>query len=120
MGKKVLIVDDDDQDRKGMAIALGKAGYEEILFAETAKEGFQKAMELKPDIVLIDVVLQNVDGFDVCKQIRNEPGIHPKIIMITGHLDAINAQKARTSGANEIVEKTAGFKNIGKVIESLK
>ena len=62
--KKILIVDDEQQDRKSMAIALKKEGYVEISFAETAQEVIEKIESLKPDVILIDVVLREVDGFD--------------------------------------------------------
>ena len=119
MSKKILIIDDEGPDRKGMAIALARDGYNEILVADTGEAGVEIAKSFMPDVILIDVVLRSVDGFDVCKQIKAIEGMKAKIIMITGHLDAINAQKARTSGADEIIEKTVGFANISQTIEGL-
>ena|SRR3989338_8524832 len=116
MNYKILIIDDDEQDRKGMAVALGKEGFSEISFAENAQDGLTKALTERPDVVVIDVVLKSIDGFDVCTQIRADKTHPSKIIMITGHLDAINATKARVSGADEIIEKVQGFGNIGKTI----
>ena len=117
MSKKILIIDDVSQDRKGMAIALEKQGYHDIIFAETDQEGIEKAKSLKPYVILVDVVLRGVDGFDVCKEIKAIEGLEAKIIMITGHLDAIEAAKARTSEADEIIEKIPGYVNIGKTIQ---
>ncbi len=120
MNKKILIIDDNEQDRKGIAIALQKDGFTEIASAETGEEGITVAKTFKPDIVIIDVVLKTVDdGIDVCKKVKAIEDLTTKVIIITGHLEAIDADKARTSGASEIIEKVAGFSNIGKTIEGL-
>lgn len=116
---KILIIDDEEQDIKAIALALAKEGYTEISTAGGAEEGLEKARTFKPDAVLIDVVLGNTDGFDVCKQIGAIEGIAPKIIMVTGHLDAIDARKARISCANEIVEKGAGVENLARSIKNI-
>ena len=118
--KKILIIDDEEQDRKSMAVALQRAGYGEISTAASAKDGLEIAKTFKPDVVLVDIVLPNADGFDVCKEIKAIKGADAKVvIMITGHLDAIDANKARSSGADEIIEKTPGFENISPTISSL-
>jgi len=103
-----------------MSLALGKAGYSEIIVADAPDAGIQMAETFKPDIVIIDVVLnQESDGFDVCSKVKGIKGINAKIIMITGHLDAINAEKARKSCADEIIEKTVTFENIAETINKL-
>lgn len=120
MQNKILIIDDEGSDRKAMSVALSKAGYTEILVADSGEAGLQMAEAFNPDIIFIDVVLpETMDGFDVCRRIRGLKKINPKIIMITGHLDAINANKARSSGANEILEKTVSFDNLAKVIHDI-
>lgn len=117
---KILVIDDESADRKAIGIALEKDGYRELFFAETAQAGLELARLHKPEIIFIDVVLDHgVDGFDICIQLRKE-GFTSKIIMETGHLEAIIAQKARKSGANEIIEKRAGFKNLGETIANIK
>lgn len=117
MSKKIIIIDDNQQDRDAIAVALNREGFEDILFSELGQEGLEKVKANAPEIILIDVVLKNVDGFDICSKIRAIEGYDPKIIMVTGHLDAVDAEKARTSGANEIMEKTPGFKNLGEVVK---
>ena len=120
MLRKILIIDDEISDRKAMAIALEKDGFYNLFFAETAQQGLELARLQRPDVVVVDVVLdKGRDGFDVCIQLRKE-GIESKIIMVTGHLDAVNAKIARVSGANEIIEKTPAYKNLGATIKALK
>jgi DNA-binding response OmpR family regulator len=116
---KVLIIDDDERDIKAMKVALQKEGYEEILSAGTSEKGVEIAKSIKPDVMLIDVVLNQVNGFDLCKQLKAIKDMGSKIIIVTGHLDAINADKARSSGADEIVEKTPRFENMLRAIKNL-
>lgn len=118
--RKVLIIDDEEADRRAMEIVLKKIGCEDVVCTDSGENGIRIAKELKPELVIIDVVLRSVDGFDICKKIKKIEN-SPKVIMITGHLNAVNAQKARDSGADELFEKTPGFKNIGSaIIEVLK
>ena len=119
MGQKVLVIDDDEQDRKGIALALKREGYEEVLLAANEMEGLELVKTFQPDAVIIDVILAQQDGFDVCRAIKNSSPAQTKVIIITGHLEAIRAAKARVSGADEILEKTAGFKDIHRTIVRL-
>ena len=119
MTKKILIIDDEEHDRKAMSVVLEKEGYSDISCAETGRVGVEIAKSFKPDFIVIDVVLPDIDGFDVCKKIKNIKGFKAKIIMITGHLDAVNAKKARASGADELIEKIPGFGNIVQTIANI-
>jgi DNA-binding response OmpR family regulator len=116
---KILIIDDEWQDRKAMTLALKKEGYKHVETADTAERGIAMAKSFNPDIVVIDVVLSNADGFDVCKKFNRMKGLGAKIVMITGHLDAVNAEKARHSGADELLVKAPSFENIGKTIKAM-
>jgi DNA-binding response OmpR family regulator len=119
MDKKILIVDDEEQDRKGMAVALARAGLSQIAFADTGEKAVALAQEFRPDVTLVDVVIPPMDGFDVCRQIKALDGLNTIVIIITGHLEAVEVQKARTSGADEIIQKEPGFGNIIRTIERI-
>lgn len=120
MGKKVLIIDDNDQDRKIIERFVRRAGYEEVLTAETGKEGISKAVSEKPDLVIIDTMLPETDGFEVCKEIRkNRASDTPKIIIITGSIDAVDAVKARRAGADDYCVKTSDFSSLIEAIRQL-
>lgn len=115
---KILIIDDNAQDRKIMERFLNKAGFAKILFAEKGEEGIEKARSERPDLVIIDTLLPGIDGFEVCQQIRQIQGLSMlKIIIITGFIDAIDAVKAKRMGADDYCVKTSDF---APLIESLK
>mgnify|MGYP000995752472 CR=1 FL=1 len=119
---RILIIDDDELDRKGLVQALARQGYARISCAGNGAEGMQMMTQGDdpPRIVLVDLVLPGPDGFDICRQIRGLPGgARVKIILITGHLEAVDVARARVSGADEILEKRAGFRDVHVTIERL-
>ena len=68
--KKILIVDDDDEIRELLEFDVAQSGY----FVDTAKdglEGLNKALNNSYDLILLDVMMPKMNGFDVCKNIRN-------------------------------------------------
>ena len=71
---RVLLVEDDSHVRYATARLLEGAGYE-VSEAQTGNEGLRLAQEQKPDLVLLDVALPDIDGFEVCQRIKEEPAL---------------------------------------------
>ncbi|PIU40875.1 MAG: hypothetical protein COS99_08190 [Candidatus Omnitrophica bacterium CG07_land_8_20_14_0_80_42_15] len=108
MKVKILVIDDNEQDRKIITRFFTKANYGEIFTAESCKEGIERAESVNPDLVIIDTMLPDGEGFDVCRKIREKYGsAKPKIIVTTGSIDAIDAVKARKAGADDYCVKTS-------------
>lgn len=108
MAKKILIIDDNEQDKKIMKRFLNRAGYTEIDTAENGTEGIQKVGEAKPDLVILDTILPDMMGFEVCSRLReNYTSGALKIVMTTGAVDAVDALKARQAGADDYCVKTS-------------
>jgi len=111
MGKKILIIDDNEVDLIIVKRCLSEAGYAEIITAQDACEGIKKAKEEKPDLVISDTLLGSSNGFEVCAQIKNlysqTNQASPKIIIMTGFIDAVDAVKARKVGADDYCAKTS-------------
>ena len=108
MGKKILIIDDTDSDRKIVKRFLNKAGYDNVVTAETGEQGAALAASEGPDLVIIDTMMPGIDGFETCRQIREKHGREmPKIIVTTGAIDAVDAIKARKAGADDYCVKTS-------------
>lgn len=102
---KVLLVDDDDMLRKMMATLLTKQGLD-VLPAENGQSALDKLKTARPDVVLLDVMMPDMDGFSVCRQIRSDPSIsHIPIIMLTA-LDSVeNKVKGFEAGADDYIAK---------------
>lgn len=119
--KKILVIDDNEQDRRIIKRVLSKAGYENIILAETGEEGVEKAKTEKPDLVITDTLMPGIDGFEVCRKIREAHGQNkPKIIIITGTIDAVDAVGAKKAGADDYCAKTSDYTSLidaaGKLI----
>jgi len=101
----ILIVEDSLAGRNLLNAILKREGYR-IEFALTGGEALEKAFEQKPDLVLLDVMLPDMDGFEVCRMIRNNPytSLMP-VIMVTALDDRASKLKGLQSGADEFLSK---------------
>ncbi|MBU7319334.1 response regulator transcription factor [Paenibacillus oleatilyticus] len=70
INKKVLIIDDEEALLKLVATVLRKEGIEHVITATTAEDGFAQFQHKQPDLVLLDIMLPDGEGYDVCRQIR--------------------------------------------------
>jgi len=101
----ILIVEDSLAGRNLLIAILKREGYR-IEFASTGREALEKTFEIKPDLVLLDVMLPDMDGFEVCSMIRNNPytSLMP-VIMVTALDDRASKLKGLQSGADEFLSK---------------
>jgi DNA-binding response OmpR family regulator len=120
MKKRILVIEDNADDLLILERYLNKAGYDEIISAGNVNDGVKKAIDEKPDLVVTDTLLPDSNGFEVCRQIRQSFGAsEPKIIIITGSIDAVDAVKAREVGADDYCAKTANCANIIEAVKNL-
>ena len=115
---KVLIVDDDLNTRTALTDLMDEDGFNTIAAAD-GKEALDKAHKEKPDIVLMDIRLPKMDGYEACKQIKEMAGANPKVILYTAYVDAVNVTKAREVGADDFVGKTSDFSQMRDTINKL-
>ena len=102
----ILTVDDEEIIRNLIHSFLSKIGYSSIL-ASNGEDAIDSAAKEKPDIVLLDIKMPQMDGHSVCKRLRELPS-HSKtmgIIMITGYGSLDNKERAVVSGADDLMEK---------------
>lgn len=105
--KKILIVDDDLRHDKMMSYLLLSKGYEVdyCLSGRDALEKLRKGEE-KPDLIMMDIMMPQMDGFETFKEVRKEPGLKDTpIIMLTALSDPKNMEKATALGAADYIEK---------------
>lgn len=117
MSKRILIIDDNADDREILEINLRKQGFEDLVFAQNGSEGILAAGEKKPQIILLDTILPGMNGFDVCRKIREINGLEAKIVIMTGFIDAVDAEKARKAGADDYVVKTSDSALVLEVVK---
>jgi two-component system, OmpR family, alkaline phosphatase synthesis response regulator PhoP len=124
MSKKILIVDDNEVDLLILKRYLTRAGYGEIVSAGNVEEGIKKAELERPDLIILDTLLPDGNGFEICQTIREKYNqANPKIIIVTGSMDAVDAVKARKAGADDYCAKTSDcapiLEAVKKIIETL-
>jgi DNA-binding response OmpR family regulator/nitrogen-specific signal transduction histidine kinase len=108
-----LVADDDMSIRLSMSAALAKAGFT-VIEAENGLEAVASFLAERPDLVLLDVVMPEMDGFDACRAIRNLPGgSFAQVLMVTGHGDTDSIESAFKAGANDFVVKPLNLIMLG-------
>ena len=120
MDKKILIIDDNEDDILIFKRYLMRAGYDRIVTATNAVEGVRKAIEEKPNLIILDTLLPGSTGFEICQQIRNARGMEAvKIIITTGSIDAVDATRARRAGADDYCAKTSDCVPLVEAVKKL-
>jgi len=117
--KKILIADDDDNIRKLIGEMLTRSGYE----VEYASDGFEtgmKIVEMKPHLVILDLFMPKMDGFEVCRRLKeNKDTESIKVIAISGFPTKENMQRILDCGADLFLEKPLDMRNFKKKIDSV-
>ncbi len=98
----ILLVEDDPSTSEAVALALEGYGHD-VETAATGDEALERWRRLRPDLVLLDVMLPGRDGLDVCREIRREDRV--PIIMLTARSDPIDVVLGLESGADDYVTK---------------
>jgi DNA-binding response OmpR family regulator len=107
---KVLIVEDDLSILMGLSMNLRYEGYE-VLQAQDGETGLQMAMDQAPDVVVLDVMLPRMNGFEVCKEIRRR-GQSVAIVMLSAKGQETDKIRGLDLGADDYVAKPFGLKEL--------
>ncbi len=105
MTKKVLIVDDEPNIAISVEFLMRREGFE-VLVAHDGEEGLARTRSDRPDLVVLDVMMPKLDGFEVCKAIRAEPDLQGvRILMLTAKGRAAEIEKGLSLGADAYIPK---------------
>jgi two-component system cell cycle response regulator DivK len=120
MTKRILIVEDQEDNRIILRDLLGAAGYE-LIEAVDGAEGVRLALEEKPDLILMDIQLPRLDGYETTRRIKSEPSLAAiPIIAVTSYALSGDEAKARAAGCDDYVTKPFSPRELlGKVREYL-
>lgn len=119
VNQRILIVDDEPEILKMMTRILSEKSY----CLETAGDGFDagvKLMTFKPGLVILDLIMPGMDGFEVCRQIRTNPDTsHIKVLAVTGYDSEENRNRILAEGADAYLTKPFFKDELIQIIENL-
>lgn len=117
--KKILIVDDEDHIRELLKFNLEKNGYV-VYMANDGLNGLKLAREKQVDLILLDLMLPGMDGFEVCKEIRRDNIIsNVPIIMLTAKSEEIDKILGLELGADDYITKPFSIRELSARIKAL-
>jgi DNA-binding response OmpR family regulator len=81
---KILVIDDEPQITEIIDAFLSNAGHQ-VIAANAAKQGLKKAKEIKPDVILLDIMMPEMDGYAICNELKNDPATaRIPVVFLTG------------------------------------
>ena len=108
--KKILWIEDDVETVEPFGFALGEEGYK-VIYARNGQSGIEMVSLMKPDIILLDIKLSDIDGFEICRILKSKQEYKSiPIIMMTGMGDTESAVQGLSAGADDFVSKPPDFK----------
>ena len=116
MAKKILIIEDDAQDRKIIKLNLIKHGYKDLIFASSGEEGVAKAESEKPDLIILDINMPQMSGVEVQRILRLDPATQRiPVIFMTNLLKKIDIG----GGMNRFIAKSSLSKDLVKEVKMI-
>lgn len=122
--KKVLLIDDEPEVVETVKFLLGLKNFE-VVDARDGVEGLTKAKEEKPDLILLDIMLPNINGYEVCANLKRDPETSDiPVLFMTARDDTDSVIRAHRAGANDYIVKpfstTVLFNKINKHLAARK
>ena len=116
MTKKVLIVDDELNIVTALEFLLQRSGYD-VMAAQNGEEALQRVESFAPDLVLLDVMMPRISGYEVCRRMRERPEWkHIKIVMLSAKGREAEVSKGVSLGADLYVTKPfSNIELVGKI-----
>ena len=110
MKKKILIIEDEPDLVKGLKLNLSDEGYE-VDWAVNGVEGLRKAIDEAPDLIILDIMLPEMDGLEVCRKLRQK-NIETPVIMLTAKGGEIDKVVGLEIGADDYMTKPFSIREL--------
>jgi DNA-binding response OmpR family regulator len=105
MSKKILVIEDDPSSLRLIKYTLQQEGYQ-VLIAPNGLEGLRKAKNEEPDLIILDVLLPGIDGYEICHRLRAESQTAQlPILMVSGKARDIDKATGLKMGADDYITK---------------
>ena len=115
----ILLVEDNEMNRDMLSRRLERKGFE-ITIAVDGEEGVEKALSLKPDLILMDMSLPKIDGWEATRQVKSNPETASiPVIALTAHAMAEDREKALAAGCDEYDTKPVELPRLIQKIQAM-
>lgn len=116
---KILVIDDQPDSILLLRERLKRQGYT-VYTASSGMEGLELAVQLKPDAILLDIMMPDIDGYAVCRQLQSDPetAIIP-ILFVSARIQPEDVQEGFQAGASDYIKKPVEFVELSERIASL-
>lgn len=105
MAKKILIIEDDPGTSRLVDYSLKQEGYD-VITSSNGLDGLRKALNESPDLVILDVMLPGLDGFEICYRLKAEPSTaNLPILMFSAKAQEIDKDTGKRVGADDYLTK---------------
>ena len=112
MARRILVVDDDEDLRQLLGIVLRHEGFE-VQEAASGTEALDCVRESAPALILLDVMMPGIDGFDVCRRLKNDQRLaRVPVVFVTALDDATQRSVAMALGAEDYINKPIGMRDL--------
>lgn len=119
MEKKVLIVDDEPNILLSLEFIISRAGFT-VKTAQDGEQALQESTSWFPDLILLDINMPKLDGFEVCQRLRENPDFNQtKIIFLTAKGRQVEKEKGLALGADDYISKPFSNQLVIDTVESL-
>jgi len=119
MNKKILVIEDDPSALRFIEYTLEQEGYQ-VLAATNGLAGIRKAKNEEPDLIVLDIMLPGIDGFEICHRLRAEPQTAQlPILMLSAKAQEIDKATGLKVGADDYITKPADPSEIVSRVETL-
>lgn len=119
MPGKILLIDDDPDSVRLLSLMLSPEGYQ-IVTARNGQEGLRLAAQERPDLIIIDVMMPDMDGFEVCRRVRQTAGISDTpILMLSARARVDDKIEGLRAGATDYLAKPASRKDLLARVEAI-
>lgn len=119
MSGTLLLADDSITIQKVVELTFASSDLD-VVSVNSGRELLQRVKDINPDIVLCDVVMPEVDGYEVCQQLKSEPAtLHIPVVLLTGTFEPFDRDRALAAGCDAIVTKPFEAKELVRIVEDL-
>ena len=119
MPKKILSVDDEPSIVAPLQFLMERSGYQ-VMVAPSGEEALEMVDKSRPDLILLDVMLPGISGFDVCRMIRENKNLAAtRIILVTALGRKVNVAKGMALGADDYIVKPFANKELVAKVQKL-